>query len=132
MPPEEKGKVLLFNAGEALFGAQLMEILRVVAEHNLTFIPRTPDDVKGAILHEGAAVPVFFCEGCEEAKDRDNLVLLLDHANGPIGLAIDKVIGVVDEAEVTQDEDGTLKFGGEGIKMISSENLVLPSAPDKM
>jgi len=132
MPPEEKGKVLLFNAGEALFGVQLMKILRVVAEDNLTFIPRTPDQVKGAIFHEGVAVPVFFCEGCKDAKDRDNLVLLLDHPNGPIGLAIDKVIGVVDEAEVTQDEDGTLKFGGEGIKMISSESLVSPSTPDKM
>jgi len=131
MPAVDVGKILLFRAGGTLHGAVLREVLKIVEETNLTPIPRTPDDVKGVILHEGNAVPVFRSAGREAQTDSDNLVLMLEHKQGPVGVAVDKIMGVVEQDEVATDEDGAIKYGEEPIDVISTETLVSSRVPDK-
>ncbi|GEM_PF-3075879 len=127
----DKSKVILFRAGETLHGAKLDEVLKVVTEDNLTYIPRTPNHVKGAIYHEGRAIPVFLCETGKNNGESENLVLLFEHAHGPVGLAIDRVIGVVDETEVEHNEEDELLYGGERVKLVTNKDLLSPPAPDK-
>ena len=128
MPTADAGKILLFRAGGILHGADMGKVVKLVTEIHLTPVPRTPKRVKGVILHEGKVVPVFSCNAPETAQSQ-NLILLLEHPDGPIGLVLDKIVGVVQKSEMISDND-VLKYRGESIRMIMPENLVSPPIPD--
>jgi len=130
MQAADAGKILLFRVGGILHGADMGKVIKVVAGGNLTPVPRTPDRVKGVILHEGKVVPVFSCRKSGKASNAENLVLLMEHRDGPIGLGIDKVIGVVQDSEIVSGDDA-VKYRGEPVQMIIPENLVSPPIPDK-
>jgi len=129
MPAADADKVLLFRIGGILYGADMGRVVKLVAGNNLTSVPRTPAHVKGVIFHGGKVVPVFLYN-TPGMVELENLILLLEHRDGPVGLVLDKIIGVVQKSEMISDND-VVKYRGEPIHMITPENLVSPPIPDK-
>lgn len=133
MPPAEPGKWILFRTEGTLFGARLEDVLKLVSGEHMTFIPRADEKVKGAILYQGKAVPVFKMgdDNGHTAPDGENMVLLMEHELGPVGVAVDKVIGVVDQDDLAPgEEEGAVNYGGETVIRVSPERTVSPIVPD--
>ena len=130
MPAADADKVLLFRIGGILYGADMGRVVKLVSGNILTSVPRTPANVKGVIFHEGKVVPVFLYNASGTAES-ENLILLLEHRDGPMGLVLDKIIGIAQKSEMTSDNNDVVKYRGEPIYMITPENLVSPPIPDK-
>jgi len=132
MPAARPGKWILFRTGRTLLGARLQDVIRLVSGENMAFIPRAGQKVKGAVLFEGKAVPVFKVGGDNghDTPDGENLVLLMEHKLGPVGVVVDKIVGVVDESDMESGEETEIKFRGEPVMRVSPEEAVSPVVPD--
>ncbi len=128
----EPGKWILFKTGETVLSARLEDVLKLVSGENIAFIPRADEKVEGAILYEGKAVPVFKAAGNNEpdTPNGENLVLLMEHKLGPIGVTVDKVIGVVDDNDMEPGEEETIIYRGEPVMPVSPDKTVSTVVPD--
>jgi len=117
-------KVLLFRMSGLLYGAGLKEIVKLVADENLTPIPKTPEHLKGVILHEGKVVPVFSSAEVDTEPKTDKMVLLIEHPLDPIGLLVDAIEGVIGKDEMDYDEGNSIKYRGEPIEMVEADSII--------
>jgi len=91
---------VLFRLGERTFASRLDDVREIARLSGLQSLPRTTAPLSGLVLLRGAPLPVFDIRDDDVTGDGD--VLVLDTSEGPIGVAVDKVVAVVAAAELPE------------------------------
>ena len=120
-----EGQVMLFKAGGRAYGIALEAVRRVIGGEFITPIPRTAPTVAGAILFEGQAVPVFYASQPDSARERDELILILQHESYLMGLVIDNVLRISETEEEGLEKGITPEeLEGTPFKMLTTDELI--------
>ena len=88
--------VLNFKLGKSLYGIDINIAKEVVSKFDVTYIPKTPSFILGAINLHGEIVTVFdirYFLGLEDAKLSDDVkVIIIDMDGNHIGIAVDDIM----------------------------------------
>jgi chemotaxis signal transduction protein len=95
---------VLFRLGERTFASRLDDVREIARLGGLQRLPGTNAPLSGLVMLRGAPLPVFDVRDGEAAGDADGDVLVLDTAEGPIGVAVDKVVAVVPAADLPESD----------------------------
>ncbi len=117
--------LVLFEVAGVKATARVTDVLEVVAVRDVTPVPAGPDFLAGVFAHRGAVVPLV--DGAErlgghrasEAR-RTGRALLLGTPLGPVGLTIDRIVDVGDDAgedHVRLDVDALVRECREAIAL---------------
>jgi len=89
---------LVFNLSDELYAFRLPQLQEVLREQIVTFVPKMPEFIMGITSLRGKIIPVMdlrsrlLIDEGEEVKGRK--IAIVKGGRGPIGMMIDRVIGV--------------------------------------
>lgn len=103
----EDNKYLVFSLGNELYGIPILKIKSIEKKMDITWIPRTPDFVKGITNLRGKIVPILdlkqkFNIGAADNSIRSCIIIvevIIDSVNQINGLIVDEVSEVLDISE---------------------------------
>ena len=123
---------VLFRLGERTFASRLDDVREIARLSGLQSLPGTTAPLSGLVLLRGAPLPVFDIRDDDAAGDGD--VLVLDTSEGPIGVAVDKVVAVVAAAELPESDApvrtlppyvvGVRRHGGDVVLLVDVQLLL--------
>jgi purine-binding chemotaxis protein CheW len=94
-PVESRRQVISFGLDPELMGFELSYVEKVIDLNRLSFVPRAPAFLRGAISHHGKVIAVVdlrqFLGMVARPTTLDSKVLILDHPVYHIGLLVDRV-----------------------------------------
>ncbi len=98
---EEVVEILTFKLRKEEFAFRISQLAEILRHQMITKVPKVPDYVLGVTSLRGKIIPVIdlklklsLSEG-PTANERKGKILIINGPKGPIGAAVDKVIGVV-------------------------------------
>ncbi|MBO8151462.1 MAG: chemotaxis protein CheW [Candidatus Neomarinimicrobiota bacterium] len=108
---DRAGKYLTFKLGNEEYGIEILKVREIIGMMDITYVPRTPDFVKGVINLRGKVIPVIDLRkkfGLDEAEITDETCIIVvdvyrDDALVQAGLLVDSV------SEVLDVEDGDIE-----------------------
>jgi len=92
---DQEGKYLTFTLAEEEYGIGILKIKEIIGMMSITFVPRTPDFVKGVINLRGQVIPVVDLRrrfGMDEIDYTERSCIIVVEIEGDSG---DVVIGIV-------------------------------------
>ncbi|MBI5582924.1 MAG: purine-binding chemotaxis protein CheW [Deltaproteobacteria bacterium] len=100
---DKEGKYLTFTLGQEEYGIGILKVREIIGMMEITYVPRTPEHVKGVINLRGKVIPVISlrCKfGIQEEAYTDRTCIIVVEilgANGaiPIGIIVDSVSEVL-------------------------------------
>lgn len=100
---DKEGKYLTFTLGQEEYGIGILKVREIIGMMEITYVPRTPDHVKGVINLRGKVIPVISLRSKfgipeEEYTDRTCIIVveILGAAGAiPIGIIVDSVSEVL-------------------------------------
>ncbi len=94
-----KGKYLVFTVGAELFGLEIRYITEIVGLQPISGMPELPAYVKGVTNLRGKIIPVIDARlrfhKTEKAYNDRTCIIVIDAAQGPLGLIVDSVAEVL-------------------------------------
>jgi len=97
-PVDLRRQVISFMLGNELMGFELSYLEKVIEVEELSFVPRAPSFVRGALSSRGRVIVVVDMRdflGMEAGEgDVDSKILILDHELYHIGLLVDRVVRI--------------------------------------
>ncbi len=95
----QHGRYLIFALGEESFGMEIACVTEIVGMQTVTWLPDTPDYVKGVINLRGRVIPVVdmrlrFCKESSAYTDR-TCIIIAEIQDSSIGLIVDNVSEVL-------------------------------------
>ncbi|MBO8130580.1 MAG: chemotaxis protein CheW [Candidatus Marinimicrobia bacterium] len=113
------GKYLTFKLSNEEYGIEILKVREIIGVMDITYVPRTPDFVRGVINLRGKIIPIVDLRkkfGLEEAEiTEDTCIIVVDvYRNDTLvqaGLLVDNVSEVLD-IEANDIEDAP-SFGAE-------------------
>ena len=108
---DRAGKYLTFKLGNEEYGIEILKVREIIGMMDITYVPRTPDFVKGVINLRGKVIPVIDLRrkfGLDEAEITDETCIIVvdvyrDDVLVQAGLLVDSV------SEVLDVEDGDIE-----------------------
>jgi purine-binding chemotaxis protein CheW len=115
---DKEGKYLTFTLGQEEYGIGILKVREIIGMMEITYVPRTPDHVKGVINLRGKVIPVISLRSKfgipeEEYTDRTCIIVveILGAAGAiPIGIIVDSVSEVLNISG--EDIEPTPTMGG--------------------
>jgi purine-binding chemotaxis protein CheW len=112
-----QGKYLTFLLEKEEYGLEIIKVKEIIGMMNITFLPKTPQYVKGVINLRGRIIPVmdlrlkFGLEEIEATEKTCIIVVEIDNEgqNMTVGIIVDAVSEVLNV--VVEDLEDTPKFG---------------------
>jgi purine-binding chemotaxis protein CheW len=98
---DETIEILTFHLSKEDFAFRISQLHEIIRFQRITKVPKTSDFVLGITSLRGKTIPVIdlkqklFLTDKVSFKNRDSKILIIKGSKGPIGVAVDKVVGVV-------------------------------------
>lgn len=98
--PDKARQIVMFELSDEAYGVDLDIVQEVIRTSEITHVPQTPEFLDGVINLRGFVIPVVdikkrFAMGRAEAS-RSSRIMIVDIEDQIIGIAVDKVLEVVD------------------------------------
>ena len=93
-------KYLLFLSDGLLFGVPAEEVVEIITNHTVTWLPLVPDYVRGIINLRGQIIPIVDIRRLLNHPGQDsNCIIILRTDSGQVGILVDQVQKMVDVEE---------------------------------
>lgn len=97
-----EGKYLTFHLADEEYGIEILKVIEIIGMIDITYVPRTPEFVKGVINLRGKVIPVVDLRlkfGLPEAEHtKETCVVVVDIDGSLMGIIVDAVSEVLDIA----------------------------------
>jgi chemotaxis signal transduction protein len=94
---------VLFRLGEQVLASELDAVREIVRLDGLEQLPGATPPLAGLIVLRGAPLPVFDVRAGSATARGD--VLVVESADGPIGIAVDHVVAVLSAGDLPPSDD---------------------------
>ena len=107
--PDETVEILTFSLASEEYAFKVSEILEIIKPQRITAIPRSEPYLVGITSLRGKIIPVIDLKrrlslGGRDGDGRKQKILIVKGPEGPIGVQVDRVIGVI-RTEVSKIEE---------------------------
>lgn len=90
-------KYLLFQSSELLFGVPASQVVEIITNHVITWVPLLPGYVRGVINLRGQILPILDIRRVLAQEDRENTcIIILQTGDEQVGILVDQVEKMVD------------------------------------
>lgn len=119
-----KDKYLTFKIDEEEYGIDICYVIEIITVCAITWVPETPEAIKGIINLRGSIIPVIDVRlrFRKEEKPYDSLtcIIVIEYNNYTVGLIVDTVDEVmhITEDKISPPPNAKLKFQNKFIKNI--------------
>ncbi|WP_448190803.1 chemotaxis protein CheW [Azospirillum sp. sgz301742] len=106
-------RFVTLRVGEAALALPLVDVMEIVRRPDIVRIPLSPPSLEGLARRHGAVLPVIALRSIlglpAIAPDAAARVVVVNHRGQPVGLAVDRVEGIltVEGGRIDRDADGT-------------------------
>jgi purine-binding chemotaxis protein CheW len=112
-----QGKYLTFLLEKEEYGLEIIKVKEIIGMMNITFLPKTPNYIKGVINLRGRIIPVMDLRlkfGLEEIEATEKTCIIVveiynEGQNMTVGIIVDAVSEVLNI--IVEDLEDTPKFG---------------------
>ena len=90
-------KYLLFQSGGLLFGVPAENVVEIITNHVITWVPLLPDHVRGVINLRGQILPILDIRRLLSQGDQESAcIIILQTGDEQVGILVDYVEKMVD------------------------------------
>jgi len=132
---QSQAQYIIFRLGEKKFGVNITQTREILSAKELTYVPDSPDYVKGIINLRGAVVPVvdlhLRLSIDENDRERNEKIIIIEMDNIAAGMLVDDVdeIKGLNKEEIASLPDLARKVDSDYIEGVgrsaSDEELIL-------
>ncbi len=119
-----KDKYLTFEIDNEEYGIDISYVIEIITVCAITWVPETPDFLKGIINLRGSIIPVIDARlrFKKPAKEYDSLtcIIVIEYENYKVGLIVDTVneVTYIPEDKISIPPNAKLKYQNKFIKSI--------------
>ena len=119
-----KDKYLTFEIDSEKYGIDISHVIEIITIYAITWVPETPDFLKGVINLRGSIIPVIDARlrFRKPEKEYDSLtcIIVIEYENYKVGVIVDTVNEVmyIPEESVSLPPNAKLKYQNKFIKSI--------------
>ncbi len=90
-------KYLLFQSSGLLFGVPASQVVEIITNHVITWVPLLPNHVRGVINLRGQILPILDIRRLLSQEEQDNTcIIILQADDEQVGILVDQVEKMVD------------------------------------
>lgn len=90
-------KYLLFQSSSLLFGVPASQVVEIITNHVITWVPLLPNHVRGVINLRGQILPILDIRRLLSQEEQDNTcIIILQADDEQVGILVDQVEKMVD------------------------------------
>ncbi|WP_308856430.1 chemotaxis protein CheW [uncultured Oscillibacter sp.] len=90
-------KHLLFQSSGLLFGVPASQVVEIITNHVITWVPLLPNHVRGVINLRGQILPILDIRRLLSQEEQDNTCIIILQADAEqVGILVDQVEKMVD------------------------------------
>ena len=119
-----KDRYLTFEIDNEEYGVDISNVIEIITMSAITWVPETPDFLKGVINLRGSIVPVIDArlrfEKAQKEYDSLTCIIVVEYENYTVGVIVDTVNEVmfIPEDKISLPPNAKLKYQNKFIKSI--------------